>query len=170
MNREHRNRGRILRAISAVVFSAIIATPAFADEIISLQAWALGIGFTLAFPFYFITVCLIEAAVLVFFLDNDFHTCFWYCLAANAVSTIMGFVWVWVFGAGGWKIAMASGKAEFPVLLFARSYVLTVAEETLIIGLVTGYQRSWRHLLKAVATMNGISYTFIGLDMFLFLH
>ena len=152
------------------VLSAIIATPAFADEIISLRAWELGIGFMLAFPFYFIIMCLIEAGVLVFFLDEDYPTCLWYCLAANAASTIMGFVWVWVFGTGGWKIAMASGKAEFPVLLFARSYVLTVAEETLVVGLISGRQRSRRHLLKAVATMNGISYTLIGLDIFLFRH
>ena len=156
--------------VGVFVLSAIIAAPAFADEIISFQAWKLGIGLMVAFPFYFITVCLIEACVLVFFLDDDFHTCFWYCVAANAVSTIMGFVWDCVFGTGGWKIAMASRKAEFPVLLFTRSYVLTVAEETLIIGLVTRYQRSWRNLLKAVATMNVMSYIFIGLDMFLFLH
>ena len=154
----------------AFVLSTIIATPAFADEIISFQAWKLGIGFTLAFPFYFIIVCLIEACVLVFCLDEDFLTCFWYCLAANAVSTIMGFVWEEVFGTVGWKTAMASHRAEFPVLLFARSYVLTVAEETLVVGLMSGRQRSWLHLLRAVATMNGLSYTFIGLDMYLFLH
>ena len=151
------------------VLSAIIATPAFADEIIGFQAWRIGTAFILAFPFYFIIVSLIEACVLVFCLDEDFHTCFWYCLAANAVSTVMGFVWEEVFGAGGWKTAMASHRAEFPVLLFARSYVLTVAEETLVVGLISGCQRSWRHLLRAVATMNGLSYTFIGLDMYLFL-
>ncbi len=66
------------------------------------------------------------------------------------------------------------GRDVLSRLIFGTRVSLPVgfmgALTALVIGLISGCQRSWRHLLKAVATMNGISYAFIGLDMFIFLH
>ena len=113
---------------------------------------------------------LVEAAVLNAFLEWDYWDCFRLAAAANIVSTVVGLIWFTGATqdggavAKGWKTAFVDAASGQVAILMLRSYIVTVAEETVVVALVARL-RDIRTALKAVAAANAVSYalTFLAL-------
>jgi hypothetical protein len=54
------------------------------------------------------------------------------------------------------------GELNTVVLLLCRSFVITVAEETVVVALLVGKQRDFLTTLKAVVAANAVSYTLVA--------
>ena len=106
---------------------------------------------------------LVEAAVLNAFLKRGYWNCFGYAAAANTVSTAVGAIWFWAATqegtatAKGWKMAFVDATYAKVAILMVRSYIVTVAEETVVVALVARL-KDIRISLKAVAAANAVSY------------
>jgi hypothetical protein len=135
----------------------LAAAPARANDM-SFEAIGLALGFLAAFPIYSVATWLIEAGVLNAFFRVGYWECVWYAAAANVVSTGVGLLWLSASGGKGWKMALASGQLDRLALLLVRSFLVTVAIETMVVMLMVRKWMDARTALKAVATANGVSY------------
>jgi len=106
--------------------------------------------------------CLVEGYVMNLFLKLGYRRCFWYAVVANLVSSGLGLIWYYAGGQVGWKTAMIHGQFGTVALLMARSFVITVAEETVVIVLLLRKERGFEAAFKAVAAMNAASYAILG--------
>ena len=167
------NRKQALTSLCGVSFALLVLTagPAIGigDNPFSkpegwnaMANWALVvlIGWLAAYsPFTW----LVEAAILNAFLRRGYWNCFGYAAAANIVSTVVGAVWFFVATqegtatAKGWKMAFVDATYAKVAVLMLRSYIVTVAEETVVVALVARL-RDIRIPLKAVAAANAVSY------------
>ncbi len=109
-----------------------------------------------------VVVCLLEAWVMDRFLRLGFRRCFWLAVAANLVSMLLGLVWYHAGGQVGWKTALVHGEFGAVAWLLLRSFVITVAEETVVIMFVLRRQRDFETAFKAVAWANAASYGLLG--------
>lgn len=103
---------------------------------------------------------VLEGYVMSFRLKLGFRRCFWLAVAANLVS--MGLVWYFTTGQMKWKTALAHGELHRVGPLFARSLVVTVAEETAVVLLMVRAQSGLGSVLKAVPAANGASYALMA--------
>jgi len=162
--------GRVL-SVAAVcaVLAALISGRVLANDCMGLNL----IGFQLSFMdilsavliwlLYVGAVCLAEAGILKLFFKVGYLRCLGYAALANFVSAAIGFLWM-LFPApqaphAGWKTALLFHQhTSILTVLLVRSFLVTVAEETVVILLLA---RKWAGVglvLKAVATANVISY------------
>jgi hypothetical protein len=139
--------------LAAVAVLVLLAVPAFADGV----AAEFDIYATVVIPFI-IATWFIEAAVLNYILKLGYRRCFSYSLIANLASFFLGLIWVGVLGEAGWKEALIHGEVGRARLLLLRSFVVTVAEEGLIILLLVGKQRDNKATLAAVPAANALTY------------
>jgi len=109
--------------------------------------------------FYPGPVCLLEAGILKLFLKVGYLRCLWYAVAANVVSAMIGILWmVYANEQGGWKWAIWYHEMGRLSLLLVRSFLVTVAEETVVVLLMV---RNWAGaglVFRAVAAANVVSY------------
>jgi len=109
-------------------------------------------------------VWLVEAAILNVFLKRGYWRCLGYAAVANIVSTGIALLWYSNWGQGnwgqqtGWKTSWLSGPPARTVLLFVRSYLVTVAEESVVVLLMLGKLGNVKTALKSVAAANAVSY------------
>jgi hypothetical protein len=144
----------LLASVAVLVFAA---APALADPF-SAEMMVTGlIALIVVIPFS-IATWFIEAAVLNYILKLDYSLAFTYSLVANLVSFFLGLIWASVLGESGWKAAFMFGQLDRMALLFLRSFVVTVAEEGLIILLLVGKGRDNKTTLGAVLAANAVSY------------
>ena len=173
------NRRLALTSLCGVSFALLVmaAGPAMAND-----GWFLNPGAADRLGHLLVTVLigwlaayspftwLVEAAVLNAFLKRGYWNCFGYAAAANIVSTVVGAIWFWAATqegtatAKGWKMAFVDAASAKVAILMLRSYIVTVAEETVVVALVARL-KDIRTPLKAVAAANGVSYalTFLAL-------
>ncbi len=160
-DRECRVRLPVGSCCCALVLMLVAAAPASANDMGGPAAWGLAILWFVIFPvmlpLYVLFVCAIEAAVLSAVLRSRYWSCFKWLLAANVVSTVLGVVWFFVLGEGGWKMALTAGNMRLFCGLIARSFVVTVAEETLVVALIVRQRFAIGQVLKAVAAANAVS-------------
>lgn len=107
-------------------------------------------------------VCLLEAALMDRFLKLGYRRCFWYAVVANLVSMGLGMIWYQAGGRVGWKTALIQGEFGMVTWLLFRSFIITVAEETVVVMLVLRKQRDFETTIKAVLAANAASYAFLG--------
>ncbi|MCX6377523.1 MAG: hypothetical protein NTU88_16060 [Armatimonadetes bacterium] len=115
---------------------------------------------TSVFIAYAISTFIIEGIILQMLLQRGWGRSFALATVANIVSATIGLMWYLAQGVspGGWKEALAMGSHDRLALLFARSYLITVAEETVVIGLMLGKSVQFKTTFKAVVITNLISY------------
>ena len=106
--------------------------------------------------------CLVEGYVMNLFLKLGYRRCFWYAVVANLVSMGLGLIWYYAGGEVGWKTALVHGEFGRVALLMARSFVITLAEETVVVALLVRKQRDFGTVFKAVVAMNAVSYALLG--------
>jgi hypothetical protein len=144
---------------AAAGLSVLAAAPARANDIIFGDI-GLMLGFLAALPIYSVATWLIEAGVLSAFFRMGYWQCVGYAAAANIVSTGVGLLWMMSSGGGGWKIELA--RRQLPVdrlaVLFIRSFLVTVAVETIVVMSMLRKEVDFRTGLKAVASANAVSY------------
>jgi len=160
-------RVRLLLAFAALL--VLLPAAAHADDMImgnlggmlvlfglaAVAAVAAVVGFTAA-------ACFVEGYIMNLFLKLGYRRCFWYAVAANLVSMGLGLIWYYAGGRVGWKTALIHGEFGRVALLLARSFVITVAEETMVVVLLVRKQRDFGTVFKAVAAMNAVSYAILG--------
>jgi hypothetical protein len=104
-------------------------------------------------------VWLVEAAILNIFLERGYWRCLGYAAVANIVSTGIALLWYYNWGQEtGWKMSLVDGPPGRTGALFVRSYLVTVAEETVVVLLMLGKLGNVRTALKSVAAANAVSY------------
>ena len=104
-------------------------------------------------------VWLIEAAILNVFLKRGYWRCLGYAAVANIVSTGIALLWYGHWGQNtGWKTSWLEGPPGRVVPLFVRSYLVTVAEESVVVLLMLGKLGNVKTALKSVAAANAVSY------------
>jgi len=106
--------------------------------------------------------CLLEGYVMNLFLKLGYRRCFWYAVVANLVSMGLGLIWYYAGGEVGWKTALVHGEFGRVALLMARSFVITLAEETVVVVLLVRKQRDFQATLKAMIAANAASYAILG--------
>lgn len=136
-------------------------TPARANDInfgAGLTAW--GEVMTSVIIAYAVSTFIIEGILLNMLLKQGWGRSFALATVANIVSATIGLMWYVAQGGfpGGWKEAFAMGSHNRLALLFVRSYLITVAEETVVVGLMLGKSVQFKTTFKAVAITNLISY------------
>jgi hypothetical protein len=147
----------------------LLPAAAFADDMImgnlggalllmgvaALVAAAGVAGFTAA-------VCFLEASLMDRFLKLGYRRCFWYAVVANLVSMGLGLIWYHAGGGVGWKTALIHGEFGIVAWLLLRSFIITLAEETVVVMLLLRKQRDFETALKAVLAANAGSYAMLG--------
>jgi hypothetical protein len=106
--------------------------------------------------------CLLEAYIMNLFLKLGFRWCLWCAVIANLTSIGLGLIWYFAGGQVGWKTALIHGETGRVMLLLARSFVITIAEETVVVALMLRKQRDFPTALKAVVAMNAVSYALVA--------
>lgn len=149
------------------------ASAALADDMIGLSPAALNaMGHAMTFAFvaflasYSPVIWVVEAAVLQRLIPLPFRQWLLYSAIANIVSSAISLLWY--FGLDhseqGWKTSLLA-KSPF-LILFVRSFLVTVAEETVVVALFLGTRATFRRGLGAVVAANGVTYA-IGLVILL---
>ena len=152
------------------LLAALAAGRVLANDCMGPNFGALRFNFTeiflealLIWLLYVGAVCLVEAGILKLFFKIGYVKCLGYAAVANFVSAGIGFLWqlypggIWHLGEG-WKAAIAQHETGRLTILLVRSFLVTVAEETVVILLLA---RKWAGVglvLKAVAVANVVSY------------
>jgi len=166
-NRVCRVRLAVGSCCCALALTLVAAASASANDMGGPAAWGLAILWFMIFPIvlpgYTIVISFIEAAVLSAVLKSRYWSCFKWVLAANVVSTVLGVMWFFVLGEGGWKMALTAGNMRLFWGLIARSFVVTVAEETLVVALIVRQRFGIGQVLKALAAANVVTYVLTAL-------
>jgi hypothetical protein len=106
--------------------------------------------------------CFLEGYIMNLFLKLGYRRCFWYAVVANLVSMGLGLIWYYAGVQVGWKAVLMYGEFGTVALLLACSFVITVAEETVVVVLMVRKQRDFETTFKAVAAANAVSYALLG--------
>ena len=174
MHRSVRSRLRLCPATSIVAVTAACAILAalptgrlLANDCMgpNFGALRLRLSFMDLLPIYLLwllyagAVCLVEAGILEFFFQIGYVRCLRYAALANFVSVAIGVLWM-AYGneGGGWKAAILERETGRLAVLLARSFLVTVAEETVVILLLARKSAGVGLALKAVAAANVVSY------------
>lgn len=110
-----------------------------------------------------------EAVVLNAFFKQGFWRALGYSLLANLASMLLSLLWAGMFQEPGWKLALMAHQWGVIPRLLLRSYVITTAEEGMVVALLVRNKISTKTVFIAVAVANLVSYamiTFIFLSMF----
>ena len=110
------------------------------------------------YPVYVLVMWLIEAAVLRRALQVGFWRALWFSFAANAASIAVGLEWSDRTGQRGWKATLLTGQWDRVGLLFFRSFVVTVAVQTVVVLLLMGRRADVRFGFRAVLLANVATY------------
>jgi hypothetical protein len=166
------DRKRPLPVAPVLALAALVglgAVPARADDMIAgnLGAMFVFLGATavvtvsalLAFAG---ATCFLEAYIMNLFLKLGYRECFWCAVVANLTSMGLGLIWYFAGGQMGWKTALIHGETGRVMFLLARSFVITVAEETVVVALLVRKERDLLITLKAVVAMNAVSYALLA--------
>jgi hypothetical protein len=147
----------------------LLPAAAFADDMIAgnlggvlLLLGVAAIATVIAVAGFTAAVCLIEGYLMDRFLKLGYRRCFWYAVVANLVSMGLGMVWYQAGGQVGWKTALIQGEFGMVAWLLLRSLFITIAEETVVVGLMVRKQRDFETTLKAVVAANAASYALLG--------
>ena len=136
-------------------------TPARANDINwGAASDAIGHIIMSVFIAYAVATFVVEGIILNMLLKQGWGRSFALATFANLVSAGIGLMWFHAQGGepGGWKQAFVMGSYDRLALLFVRSYLITVAEETVVIGLALANIVQFRKVFKAVVVMNLVSY------------
>ena len=146
----------------------LAAIPAYSDNVAS----AIGAAFDhyaniyLTLLVFNVVSWFIEAAILNHYLRLGYWKLFGLSALVNVVSTALGLeFWPLVFRGEGWKAAIVMGSLDRLAVLFLRSFVLTVAEEALILALAL--RRRVRAIILAVVLANLVTYALAAIIMFI---
>jgi hypothetical protein len=144
---------RWLMALVGMLMLAAVA-PAHADDFFAGLGAALDhvANIYLTLLVFNVVSWFIEAWILNRYLRVGYWKLFGLSALVNIVSTALGFFhWKLLLGFEGWKTAIVYGDWGRVGILFLRSFVITVAEEGLILmAIVRGRARAvWRGVLAA---------------------
>jgi len=161
----HKARGSVrgtLACLAAGIPALLIfpACAARADGIVS-GLWSINLIpiFVAAIAAYGPGVWLVEAYVLQRFLGLRYWRCFLYATVANIVSTGIGMLWLFAGSEGyGWKTAWFRDDVDHLAALFVRSFLVSVAEETVVVALFLVGRAGFVRVMWAVAAANGVTY------------
>ena len=146
-------------ALAALAASRALANDCMGPNFAALKPGASFFGIRdYVTVFYVWPVCLVEAGILKLFFKVGYVRCLWYAVVANLVSTGIGLLWMVYSNGGGWKTAIFDHEMGRLTLLLVRSFLVTVAEETLVVLLLVGKLADVRTVLKAVTAANVVSY------------
>jgi hypothetical protein len=146
-------RRRWLMALVGMLTLAAVA-PAHADNVVNGIAAAFDhvANIYLTLLVFNVVSWFIEAWILNRYLRLGYWKLFGLSALVNIVSTALGFFhWKLLLGFEGWKTAIVYGDWSRVGILFLRSFVITVAEEGLLLMvIVRGRARAvWRGVLAA---------------------
>jgi hypothetical protein len=152
-------------ALVAMLMVLAVA-PAYADNVVAGLAAAFehvaNIYLTLAV--FNVVSWFIEAWILNRYLRLGYWKLFGLSALVNIVSTALGLrFWPSVFGREGWKTAIVFGDWRMLGALFLRSFVLTVAEEGLILMAIL--RRRVRAIVIGVVVANLVTYVLAAIIM-----
>ena len=150
----------VLALLAAVLLAA---APALADDMFLASGFgdafvALAVIGLLIFIGWIVATIFVEALILNVFLKLGYLRCLGYSFLANAVSALLGLLWAGLFQEGGWKLALLSGAWGPFARLLIRSYVVTTAEEGMVVALLVRNRRSIGTVFTAVSIANLVSY------------
>jgi len=141
--------------------------PAYSDNVVSgiVAAFEHVANIYLTLLVFNVVSWFIEAGILRYYLRLGYWKLFGLSALVNVVSTALGLeFWPLVFGQEGWKTAIALGLLDKLAALFLRSFVITIAEEALI--LVLALRRRVRAIVIAVVVANLLTYVLAAIIMF----
>jgi len=164
----------IALGVVALLSAALLAvTPASADDMFMASGVSEAMG--LAFFIWIGVTLFIEAWILNAFLKLGYPEpgippsyglgyprALAYSILANLASALLSLLWAGMFREGGWKIALLSHEWGTLARLLVRSYVVTVAEEGMVVALLMRNRRSIGTVFTAVAVANLASYALIA--------
>ncbi len=152
-------------ALVAMLLVLAVA-PAYADNVVSGLAVAFEhvANIYLTLLVFNVVSWFIEAWILNRYLRLGYWKLFGLSALVNIVSTALGLrLWPSVLGREGWKTAMVFGDLRMLGVLFLRSFVLTVAEEGLILMAIL--RRRVRAIVIGVVVANLVTYVLAAIIM-----
>jgi len=114
---------------------------------------------------YTVFVTLIEAVAVSLILRIRYSQSLTYLLLANGVSAALAALMYFAGGGEGWKTAIVLEHWGSVTALFIRSYLVTVAEETVVLAWILGKRYTFTKVITAVAVGNASSYLITGVFM-----
>jgi len=164
------NRPFLTVTAACGLLAALAAGRVLANDCMGPNFGALRFNFTgiflealLIWLLYVGAVCLVEAGILKLFFKIGYVRCLGYAAVANFVSAGIGFLWMLYPGGiwnprEGWRAAILEHETGRLTILLVRSFLVTVAEETVVIVLMARKVADMRTVFKAVAVANIVSY------------
>jgi hypothetical protein len=152
--------GPLLAAIALPFAVLLAASPASADDMFMASGALQAMG--LAFIIWIGATLFIEAWILNAFLKLGYRRALAYSILANLASALLSLLWAGMFQEGGWKIALLSHHWGILARLLVRSYVVTTAEEGMVVALLMRNRRSTGTVFAAVGVANLASYALIA--------
>ena len=169
-------RRRISIAIGAIALllaTLLASSPALADDMFLASGFLEAIG--LMFIIWIGVTLFVEALILNAFLKLGYSEpggpgsfglgylrALGYSFVANLVSALLSWLWAGLFQEGGWKVALLAHQWGPLARLFIRSYVVTTAEEGMVVALLVRNRRSIGTVFTAVCVANLASYVLIA--------
>ena len=154
---------------AAIFLQLLMIAPACANDI-TPEAIAKGFAMMAAhnpisWIVYTVFVTLIEAVAVCLILRIRYSQSFTYLLLANGVSAAFAALIYFTGGGEGWKTAIVLEHWGSVTALFIRSYLVTVAEETVVMALLFRGRFGFEKVITAVAVGNAASYLITGVLM-----
>lgn len=150
----------LLRAIALPLAALLAVSPASADDMMMASGVLEAMGW--AFIIWIGATLFIEAWILNAFLKLGYRRALAYSVLANLASALLSLLWAGLFQESGWKIALLSHEWGILLRLLVRSYVVTMAEEGMVVALLMRNRRSIGTVFTAVALANLASYALIA--------
>ena len=152
-------------ACAVLTASRALANDCMGPNLAALPENAFLWEFLVALVIIPVTTCLVEARILSFFLKIGYLRCLGYATVANSVSMAIGLVWLHSSGGEGWKTALVTGQTDVLLVLLVRSFLVTLAEETVVILSIVHESAGVGLVFKAVAAANVVSYAMSAVFM-----
>jgi len=163
IGRVRRQRVRIAAGATALLLTTLLAgSAAVADDMFlasgafeSLGRWAF------LFVVWIVITPFLEALILTAFLKLGYPKALGYAILANLVSVLLSLLWAGLFQEGGWKTALVDRNWAVLPRLLVRSYIVTAAEEGIVVALLVRNTRSIGTVFTSVLVANLASYVMI---------
>jgi hypothetical protein len=164
----------LLGVIALLLATLLAASPALADDMFLASGALEAIGWM--FIIWIGATLFVEAWILNAFLKlgypepgtprpfgHGYLRALGYSVLANLASALLSLLWAGLFQEGGWKMALLSREWGILWRLLIRSYVVTTAEEGMVVALLVRNRRSIGTVFTAVAVANLVSYVLIAM-------
>ena len=149
-------------AVALLLTTLLAGSAALADDMFLASGAFEALG-RMAFLFvvWIVVTPFVEAWILTAFLKLGYPRALAYAILANLVSALLGLLWAGLFQEPGWKTALLDRQWAVLPRMLLRSYVVTTAEEGMVVALLIRNTKNIGTVFTAVVVANLVSYAMI---------